>query len=73
MQCVRQADDLSDKMTINIELSEADLRGLVLAHLRDTLNSELTENDVVIEAKSKQNYKSEWESAAFRARIVKAS
>jgi hypothetical protein len=56
----------------NIEIDEKALRVLVIAHLRDQLgNISLTAEDVKIEVKSKQNYKSEWEPAAFRARIDK--
>jgi len=59
-------------MTIVIELSEHDLRKLILEELRNRLgNVPLVETDVVIEVKSKQNYKSEWEPAQFRARIGK--
>lgn len=54
---------------INIEITENELRQLVVDRLRDTLgNAALTESDVVIEVKSDQNYKSEWEKASFRAR-----
>lgn len=59
-------------MKIQIELTEKELRALVLARLRDELGEaggRLADKDVHIEVKSKQNYKSEWESAAFRARV----
>lgn len=58
-------------MTINIELTEADVKQLVLKHLSTLLEFELTDKDVKIEVKSRQNYKSEWEEAAFRARVVR--
>lgn len=56
-------------MTIKIELSESDLKRLIVEHLESQLGSvKLQQEFVIIETKSKQNYKSEWESAAFRAR-----
>lgn len=51
-----------------IEISEAEVRGLIHRHLIDKLGKcAFGEQRVVIEVKSKQNYKSEWENAAFRA------
>ncbi len=59
-------------MHLRIELTEAELRELVCEHLRAKLGSiELDERDVRIEVKSKQNWKSEWEEAAFRAVVTK--
>jgi hypothetical protein len=57
---------------IVVELDESDVRKLVYDHLRGVLGDvEFDEKDVKIETKSKQNYRSEWETAAFRARFVK--
>lgn len=54
-------------MNIKIELDENDIKKLILHHLRVRLGSvALNEKDVIIEVKSKQNYKSEWEKASFR-------
>lgn len=58
-------------MILNIELNEDDLRKLVVEKLSKETNLDLSVKDVVIEVKSKQNYKAEWESASFRARIHK--
>lgn len=61
-------------MHVTIELNEEALRRLVLKEIREKLNlsiTELIESDVNIEVKSKQNYKSEWEKAAFRAKVDK--
>jgi hypothetical protein len=56
-------------MRIVIEIDEATLKRLVIQELESKLGSVvLDEKKVVIETKSKQNYRSEWESAAFRAR-----
>lgn len=55
-------------MKIRIELDEAAIRALVLDHLQQQLGSvPLNEKDIRIEVKSTQNWKSEWERAAFRA------
>lgn len=53
--------------TIKIEITEDKLKELVLAHLADVLDFPLKLSDINIETKSKQNYRSEWETAAFRA------
>lgn len=58
-----------NNMKILISLSTDDLKKLVLDHIKSQI---LTTNDydpknVTIETKSKQNYKSEWEVAEFRA------
>lgn len=55
-------------MSIKIEIDEKKLRGLVLDYLRAKLGDvSLNSDRVVILVKSKQNYKSEWEEAAFKA------
>jgi hypothetical protein len=55
-----------------VEIDETILRRLVCEHLADKLgNVTLSPSDILIEVKSKQNYRSEWESAAFRARVAK--
>ena len=59
-------------MQINIDLSEHDLRKLVMHHLQHKLGDvDLKESDISIQVKSKQNFKSEWESASFRAKVDK--
>ena len=59
-------------MNIKIELTEIELRKLVLEHL-DRMFEEISiaEHDIRIETQSTQNYKAEWEPTAFRARIEK--
>lgn len=54
-------------MKIRVEIDEAKLKSLVLDYLEDILTVSLKSEDVTIEVKSKQNYKSEWEKAEFRA------
>lgn len=55
-------------MRVKLELSELELRKLVLEYFRSKLGDlMLDEKYMIIEVKSKQNYKSEWEKADFRA------
>lgn len=56
----------------HMEIDEETLRGLVLEHIQSQLGLavDVTEKDITIEVKSKQNYRSEWEPAAYRA-VVK--
>jgi hypothetical protein len=60
-------------MKINIEVDEKKVRELVFKYIASVLGEELElkPDDVAIEVKSKQNYRSEWESAAFRAIVSK--
>ena len=58
-------------MKLVVELDEADLKRLVIAELSRLVEFDLEERDVTIEVKSTQNWKSEWENAAFRARVNK--
>ena len=55
-------------MRAKFELSEADLKALILTEMQTKLGENaLNSSNLKIEVKSKQNYKSEWEPAAFRA------
>jgi hypothetical protein len=55
-------------MKMRLELTEEMVRQLIMQHLAEKLgNVAIKEKDVRIEVKSKQNYKSEWEPADFRA------
>jgi hypothetical protein len=59
-------------MTIKCEYTSEDIKELVLRDLRTRFQTEdIVESDVLIQVKSKQNYKSEWEIASFRATIEK--
>jgi len=54
-------------MIIHIELSESDIKELIREKLcKDTGLADISLKNVKIEVKSKQNYRSEWEEAAFR-------
>ena len=54
---------------IEIEIDEETLRRLVMNFLSTMVGESLKESDINIEVKSTQNYKSEWETARFRARV----
>ncbi len=58
-------------MKIRIEINESDIIKLVAAAMSDKTGQEIAPEHIDIEVKSKQNYKSEWEVAAFRAVYVK--
>lgn len=54
--------------TVKIEITEKELRDLIFSHLKDKFgHCNFDKNKVVIQVKSKQNYRSEWETAAFQA------
>lgn len=54
-------------MNIHIEISENDLKKLIKDYIEDKLNIEIEDNKIFILVKSKQNFKSEWEVADFKA------
>lgn len=59
-------------MRLEIELTEKEVTQLVMNRIGRLLGGvNIKREDVRIEVKSKQNYKSEWEPAMFRARVVK--
>ena len=53
-------------MTIKIELTEDDLKKLVIEHVEDKINHTMDKSKMKILVKSKQNYKSEWEVASYK-------
>ena len=59
-------------MNIQIEVTEADIKRLVIRELKEQLNiAELSEKDVSFQVKTKQNWKAEWEEGQFKAQIIK--
>lgn len=60
-------------MRIQLEIDEITLKKLIVDYLqRQLVEVEMDTKDIQIEVKSKQNHKSEWEVAAFRATINKS-
>lgn len=59
---------MSSKISVTIDGDK--LRELVNDHIRSVMGDvTFNSSDIRIEVKSKQNYKSEWENAEFRAVI----
>lgn len=55
-------------MKLKVEITKADLIQMVLERIREKTGQEnVSINNVKIETRSTQNYKSEWEFADFRA------
>jgi hypothetical protein len=54
-------------MRIRVELSENDLKNLIIKELNKRYGDEFDPRSLKIEVKSTQNYKSEWEQANYRA------
>lgn len=57
-------------MRLTIELDEATIKKAVLDHVETVYGIKIPEGDLIIQVKSKQNYKSEWEVAAFRGSVT---
>jgi hypothetical protein len=56
---------------IRIDVDGNLMKALVVGHFQSVLNLPLEEKDVTIEVKATQNYRSEWETGAFRAYVEK--
>lgn len=56
-------------MKIMVEITEKELRQMVYEKLDQMTGCGIQADEIMIEVKSKQNYKSEWEKAEFRARV----
>lgn len=54
-------------MKINFEIDEKTLKKLIQEHFEEKTGQMIPEDKIVIKVKSKQNYRSEWEIAAFKA------
>ena len=54
-------------MKVTIYITKEELKKLVINHIEQKLQGDFDPNHIKIETKSTQNYKSEWESADFRA------
>ena len=58
-------------MKIHIEITETDLKELIAEKIENLMDCEVNTKDIKILVKSKQNFKSEWEEANFKAEYVK--
>lgn len=58
-------------MRVQIEIDAAEIARILHRHLTDICNLKVTPTDIVIQVKSSQNWKAEWESAHFRAVVNK--
>lgn len=53
-------------MKIKIEITEAEVKELIVKYIQSKFDEEIDENRIDVLVKSKQNYKSEWENAAIK-------
>jgi len=57
---------------IAITIDEQELKKLIVRELEDKLGEVKVDiKDISIQVKSKQNYKSEWEEAEFKAEFIR--
>jgi hypothetical protein len=55
---------------VTIEYNEHDITNLILNDLEEKMPGvNFTKDSIQVQVKSKQNYKAEWEKAAFRATV----
>jgi len=54
-------------MKLSFQIEEKELRELIAAHILRQIGATIDPASIAVEVKSKQNYRSEWEAAAFRA------
>ncbi len=54
-------------MNITIQIKEEEMKEILVSHLLEKFTNGLKVEDIKIYVKSKQNYKSEWEEASFKA------
>jgi hypothetical protein len=57
-------------LIVNCTLSETEIREAIRDYIAKSTGVSIFPADVRIQVKSKQNYKSEWEEAAFRAEFA---
>lgn len=56
-------------MQIEIMLTRDDLKQIIADYISNRVGYDIEADKVTIETKSKQNFKSEWEQADFRAKF----
>lgn len=54
-------------MRVKINITEQDLKYLIKDFIESKINTNIDQSKINIMVKSKQNYKSEWENASFKA------
>ena len=54
-------------MKVDIEITEKDLKKMIIDYITNKIDINAKIEDVQILVKSTQNYKSEWENANFKA------
>jgi hypothetical protein len=57
-------------MKISVHLTEEDIRRIISTYIVENFGVNIPPDKLDIEVKSKQNYKSEWESAAIRLEVL---
>lgn len=58
-------------MKIKIEITEKEIKNLIQNYIIEKFNEPIESDKIKILVKSKQNYKSEWENASFKAEFEK--
>jgi hypothetical protein len=53
-------------MKLTVEMTETDIRKVLASHINETFGTDFTYENLPIQVKSKQNYRSEWEEASIR-------
>ena len=60
-------------MKIRVEVDTDTLKRLAIAHIRESFEAPIDESDIVIEVRSRQNYRQrDWEKGEFRAVLEKS-
>lgn len=57
-------------MKLEFEIDESELRQIIAQYLKNRVDLAVDPSLIDIQVKSKQNYRAEWETAAFRAKFV---
>lgn len=55
-------------MKLTFEINQKELRKIIADYIADRINMRPDDDLIYIQVKSQQNYKSEWETADFRAK-----
>lgn len=57
-------------MQVKVSLSELEIKDAIARYIAENVGVKIEASAVVIEVKSKQNFKSEWEQAAIRCEFT---